>query len=824
MRFQKFMLLLLVAAIGLWGLTSCFSGNGNQNTAKLGTDDDDHGSDDDDDTQDDDNDTFDDDTGDDDLDGDDIADDDSGDDDSGDDDSAIDDDTAVDDDIDDDTTDDDTTDDDTTDDDTTDDDSGDDDTFEPWHNPTAKGDAFKLFYKERVSRVLLSYNRFALVNDVIPAHTLGTVSVVRSGDSWEISLHPVDNNDIGWAAFDVYQAYKVFRTRKLALTLIRQFEGLAVAEKVSGHPGLTCREWEPGWTLTIEGSTGEITRLHEGNPVQPGETYSADLEQEVIDAFFADGHYVYRADPTDYYFTIEPILNTGTYAVTEVFTEMPNFLRVSDCCSSFMVSKLGSYQGYFWGNHNSRDNFPDYAIGYFTALEAMNDPDADADVKTSAAKAYSSGKNIGDSVVEYGYNLMTVSEFQPYDQLIVAGAVRPDGRTESQDLGSMNSCQMSYMAKALSTEGLHSTTEEVGLPGSIELLIIKDILEWLGITPPPMTWTCNYLDQAYAFWSWDDLLEGEFLGNTFSEWIDILVTMFPNQIIPLIWDLFDNVDQPEKSAMVLVYYAQLTNQPELLQSAKETLYHMLEFHRQVLLILGKFLNEKSFSIYGEEYYPGRNAIISKSEMLADVDHEYYKISIYSHIFGVGNQNFDPGDFTEGISNAQLFENALNRPDTPLLALMTDEAILTRIQNELNGAPEWNVERYNNRFPTDPPMHRADDHYEVVGLDGEFQAIPNISNQWFGGFDMWFEMPLCAKADTVLNCSWALLGCERPDLDSSETVDETDLALFNTAWDAYGEGASCSEANNWCDGADLDRNQTLDSEDQEFMNAAQGCWY
>lgn len=704
--------------------------------------------------------------------------------------------------------DDDSDDDQQTDDDDTDDDVDDDadDDFEPWQNPEARADAFRLFYKERMSRVLLAYNRFALVNDVVPAHTLGAVWVSRSGNNWEAVLHPKDNNDIGFAAFNTYQAYKVYRTRELALALIRMFEGLAVSEGVSGHPGLTCREWEPGWTLTIDGPKGTVSRVHDGEEVDPAEAFPKELEQEIIDTFFSDVIFTYRADPTEYYFTAEPLMNTGEYALTFVFVEMPDFLRVSNCCSSFMVSKLGRYKGYFWGNHNSRDNFPDYTMGYLAGCECMNDTEADKDLRQSARCACEAGRRIGDSVVIHGYNLMTVPEFRPYDELIVAGAIRPDGTTESEDLGSMNSCQMSYMAKALSSWGLHSPDEYVEAPGSYETLAIRNLLKALGIDLP-LTRVCRNLDDAYGPFTWKELLEFEILGFSLFDIFELLLNQMPDEMVPLLLELAEDLHQPEESAYVVVYYAMITQQDELLLAARKTLFHILEIHRKVAQILIGFLKDKPAS----------------AELLKSAESEYYLATIYAHIYGVGNENYDPGDFENGLWNAQWFEAVMNRPDSQPLPLLSDAQMWQRIERELNGSEPWIVERYYERFGDSPPLRRAGDHYEAVGIDGEFHEIPNLSHYWFGGFRLWFEVPLCSLSPTVLDCSWALLGCERVDLNEDKTVDGADQTLFDEAWAIYGS-ATCDEDNDWCGGADLDRSGALDSEDQQFMQAAQGCWY
>ncbi|MCZ7583446.1 MAG: hypothetical protein M5R36_09000 [Deltaproteobacteria bacterium] len=174
---------------------------------------------------------------------------------------------------------------------------------------------------------------------------MGSTWIAKAGNDYEVILHPKDNNEIGRSAFNVYQAYKLFGSRDFALTLIRQFEGLAYAEEIQGIPGLTCREWQTGFTVTIDGPGASVTRTLDGAPVDPAEDYDETLEEEIIDAFFWDGTYAINGEPTDYYFTVEPIMNVNDFATTFVFEEMPNYLRVSNCCSSFMVSQLGDFAG-----------------------------------------------------------------------------------------------------------------------------------------------------------------------------------------------------------------------------------------------------------------------------------------------------------------------------------------------------------------------------------------------------------------------------------------------------------------------------------------------
>ena len=690
--------------------------------------------------------------------------------------------------------------------------------FEPWNNPDARADAFRLYYKERLSRVLLAYNRFMLVNDVVPAHTLGATFIDKSDASYDIVLHPKDNNDIGTSVFNTYQAYKVFRTRELALTLIRQFEGLAVAEEVSGIPGLTCREWQTGFTLTIDGLAGTITRTEGGLPVEPAEAYPTALETEIVETFFDDGVFTYRGDPAEYYYTAEPILRAGDFAVTFVFDHMPDYLHVSDCCSSFMVSKLGPFTGYFWGNHNSRDNFPDLAYGYFASCEAMEDMGADADVRASAARACASGKRIGDSVVDNGYNMMTVSEFEPYDDehLMVAGDVRPFGGSEGPEwLGSLNSCQMAYMAKALSTEGLSSPQETVENPGAYEIIAIKAVYEALGLVPPELTKTCRSMDDAYTGLTWRKLLDLKILGTSLWYRLETLLHEQPGTFLPLISQLAGIVHQPERSAAAIVLYARsAADKGDLLQEARETLYHILEVQRRSAQMLYDWAMAQ----------PDPPA-----DVIGKANGELNIAARYAHLAGIGNQGFIPYDFNSANASGIGFEANLARPDSTPRTLMTDEQIWNDIVQTAEGHLDRRqavYDRYWDRFPTeaDKPVRRAGDHYEVMGPDGVFHEIPNISHDWFGGVGLLGAISLCSLEPTCLDCSWAVLGCEVPDLDGTGEVDASDQSLFEAAWTLYGEGAACSVENGWCVGADLDRNGVLEPDDQAFMAAAQGCRY
>ena len=151
---------------------------------------------------------------------------------------------------------------------------------QPTVNPSAKADAFKLFYRERAERTVLSLNRFAVAGDTVFASVFDKNRIARSGNEYEVVPGPKDNNPIGMAVFGAWKGYQALGGRDLELTLIRLFEGLVFNEQVSGHPGLTCREALPGWTLKIDGVNGQISRARGGGGLTPPISYSLDLEQE----------------------------------------------------------------------------------------------------------------------------------------------------------------------------------------------------------------------------------------------------------------------------------------------------------------------------------------------------------------------------------------------------------------------------------------------------------------------------------------------------------------------------------------------------------------
>jgi hypothetical protein len=120
-------------------------------------------------------------------------------------------------------------------------------------------------------------------------------------------------------------------------------------------------------------------------------------------------------------------------------------------------------------------------------MEATNTPGLPADLAEAARRATEAGRRTADAIVASGMAQMTVDEWHDYGTLVPAGQRRPDGKTESQDLGSFNSCQMAYLAKAISSEGLTYPLPEIKLPAAMT--------------------TCRSMDDAFLWMWWGDLVK-----------------------------------------------------------------------------------------------------------------------------------------------------------------------------------------------------------------------------------------------------------------------------------------------------------------------------
>jgi len=671
--------------------------------------------------------------------------------------------------------------------------------FEP--NPAAREDAFKLFYKERSQRVLLSVNRFALAGDAVPANFFGRAAVARSGNAWEVVPGPNDNMPMGMSLFATWKLYQVLGGRDFELSLIRMLEGAVFNEAVSGHPGLTTREALPGWTRTMDGVSDTITRTCFGVATDTPVTYDPGLEQEILDTFYDGVSFTYRENPEEYFFNFMPIHQPGPFAVTYVFDELdhdPPFLRQSDCCSSFMISQRGPWAGAYWGNHNSRDNFTDIAIGFIAAMEMSLMDCLPSDVLEAARNAVEAARRTGNNIVMNGNRLMTVDEWHDYDTLTVAGWKNPDGEQESQDLGSLNSCAVIYLAHAVSSSGLSAPVPATPLPGSFGPPGLMSLLPLLGLSSDGSPDTCNSIDEAMCGVTWDQLARPGI-------W-NLMKTLAPDTLFSLIDSTLDDFAEMLIGPAAIAYFARMNGDTALQSEATANLTHLLR------------VQEIMAEIVRDDGNPDRIARIEEMEYMGAVYARMFQLdSALSHISGFGR----------GEEHTRYLEDQLSLSDTPYWPLMSDAEIEARVEARLESisarAP-WRVDRYRDRFGYDPPIRRAGDGYEAIQADGNWGPTENSRHVvlGLGGIDLWFEAALCMESLLTLDCSWARLGCAHVDLDGSGEVDGADISYFDSLWDTWGADAICTEENAYCDRADLDLSGVLNNDDREYLETAQGC--
>jgi len=483
-----------------------------------------------------------------------------------------------------------------------------------------------------------------------------------------------------------------------------------------------------------------------------------------------------------------------------------------------MISQMGTWEGAYWGNHNSRDNFTDYAMGFLAALEAASTDGLPADLARAAHNATRAARRTGDSIVAHHNILMTVDEWHDYCTLTPAGNMNPDGEVEWQDLGSLASCQMAYAARAISSQGLGWPVPEVPLPGAIETSALRELFSLLGLPPLPVpVMKCESLDDAFIGLGWGDLLAAEIFGVPLWEVAEVIALFFPDLFPGLLGGMMDDFSELELGAVVLCYYAQIVGSEELYAEARNTLSNLIGMQRILAdLVYGLATDYRVIEAVGETAV--QRQIRSTSEML-------YKGAIYARLFGLDSPLADLDDFSPGDRHITYIESRLDMADTPYRPLMSDQEIYDQVEARLAARMErspWIIDRYRERFGDTPPVRRAGEGYECVGPDDEWMPTENSRHEWFQEFRLWFEAPLCVASPETLDCEWAALGCAPADLDGSGEVDAGDLALFDRAWVAYGELAECGWKNRWCEGADLDQSGLLDEDDQGYMNAAQGC--
>ncbi len=673
---------------------------------------------------------------------------------------------------------------------------------DPVADPEAAAKAFRLFYRERVERAVLAHNRFGIFGDSLFATAVGGKAVAKQGGEYEIIPGPTDNNLIGTSAFGVWHAYKLFHSRTLALTLIRMFEGIAFLEQVTGVPGLTVREALPGWTRVMDGVAGSVTRTRFGEPAAHPWPISPALETEILEAFYKGVRFTYRENPGEFMFRYKPGANVTGYAITTSIDERPVFIRVSNCCRSTLRTPDGyPWAGAWWGNHNSRDNLPDLVLGIFAAMEAADDPETDPDVRKAAEHAVEAGRRIGDLIRESGGNLMTVDEYHAYGELTVGGTVRPHGDPENQDLGSMAACPISYMAEAISTPGLDLPVPVLPQPGEIEEMMLRDLLGF--DIDVPMQY-CRSINDAYFGATYATMLRSEPLGIpwlTLMELLDEMQNGLAGQIIGSFQNDYDDIVE---ATMGLVYYARVTGRKELEAVARAALLDQTELMRSFADV-----------IYARTDPPRRNR-------------QYYEAAVFDAIGGNETLPADFGDFAQAEGRIASIESMLEMKDTEPAPLLTNQEILTRVEQALEREKLGSVvQRYRDTYGSVPPvrLNQAGDGYEArTSQDPAWRPVERPRHRGYGDPGLLQEIPICVYAPHILDCSWARIGCAAADLDGSGTADHQDRERFEALYAEFENVPEngCIPANGWCGGADLDRTGELNALDRDFMEAAQGC--
>ncbi len=667
--------------------------------------------------------------------------------------------------------------------------------------------AFKLFYRERLDRVLVAYNRYSLFGDVGFGLAVGRAQVARDGDSYDIVVGPQDNNLMGTPLRAVWHAWRHFRTRTAELTLIRMLRGLEFYEAVTGHPGLTSRMALTGWTLDIDGVAKTAKRTRAGVEVDSPLKTDAALEAEMIATFFDGIQMKYRMDPKDTYLTFLPGWDPVDYAITLSMPDLPDFIRISDCCATLFRTPEGyPWADSWWSNHNSRDNFPDIGLGLLAAAEAQAFAETPAAVREIAARVTAAGVRVADLIEANGGNIMTVDEWHPYSELVVSGVVRPHGLVESENLGSMASCPMALLGRALSTEGLSAEPEDVFLPGTQELLIARD---YPGLIECPFEEPrrCVSIDDAICGLPWARMDELKVLDQPIFELADELEAGSPGTAETLLGAFQNDFDDVAEAMVTLQALLAVKAQGALAAEARDSVGHLTDLMRRFADV-----------IYGA-LKPNKQA------------EQRYDAAIFDALAGREVIAADLGAFEPEEVQMARAEALLDFPAATPKKLYTDDELLKMITDGLadlqdKSGPGRSAairKRYAETYPDGkPPVRRAGDAYEARQGQGPWVPAERPRHVGTGGLHLLEAVILCTTAPQLLDCSWAAIGCAPADFDNSGVVDAADSALFETAFATHGDGATCDGASQACAGADLDGSGTLDDSDRAFMAAAQGC--
>ena len=660
---------------------------------------------------------------------------------------------------------------------------------------------FQLYYKERLHRVMLAYNRFGMFGDSHFATTIGRAAAARAGTEFEVVAGPKDNNLIGTAAFSAYYAYKLFRTRELELTLMRMLEGLVFYEEVPGVPGLTSRQVLPGWTRVMDGVAGTVTRTRLGEPIEHPSPPAAELEQEILSTFYDGVRFTYRENPAEYVFSFLPAASIVGYSITHSFDELPDYVRVSDCCSSLKRTPEGhKWEGAFWGNHNSRDNLPDLGMGFIAAMLTAGDSDASDELREVARRAVEAGNRIGDLIFENDGKLMTIDEHNPYETLTVGGDVRPHGMPENENLGAIAACPDSYLARAFSSEGLSLPAPDVPMPGTVEAVLAAAGVD-CDVVPDRQ---CMGLADGYCGLEWSQFGDLTLGGMPLIPLIENLEAADPGRAESLLGSFQNDYDDIVEAMMAIVHYGFAVGDDEIVESARQITRDMSEIMRS------------NGDLIWQNSDPERQAS------------QRYEAAVFDALAGAEVNEADLLDFAPEEERIVVLEALLDIEDTEPAALLTDEEIVDMVEASVTSLEAddraWvsvRATRYRAEYGTEPPVRRAGDGYEARRAGGDWEPVETPRHTHFGNLDLVQALPICQTAPHLLDCRWAALGCARPDLNDDGTVDTRDLSSFDADFEV---GRSCGAADAWCEGVDLDRSGSLDELDEAFMQAAEGCRY
>jgi hypothetical protein len=293
------------------------------------------------------------------------------------------------------------------------------------------------------------------------------------------------------------------------------------------------------------------------------------------------------------------------------------------------------------------------------------------------------------------------------------------------------------------------------------------------------------------------------MGEPWLELLQKLENETPGTAKALIGSFQDDFYEKVIAALALVYYAETTMDEELAAAARQGLAELA----QLVRLFGKLVWEHTDP--------------------AALAERVYEVALLEAEGGFGVPLPDFNAFARAEAQIAYVESLPDMPDTQPAALRTDEEIKQLVDAELAGKSGSVQQRYKDAYGDVPPLRRAGEGYEArtfhEGAVSAWVPVANKHHQVIGGLRLLEALPLCTTTPAALDCTWAKLGCARPDLDGNGLVDAADQALFDQAAATH-QGTACGPANGWCGAADLDRTGTVDATDAAFMAAAQGCRY